>query len=64
VAKDDPEALADGLLMLLTDRAKAAQLAMAGAESVRRHYTVDHMAEATERAYARLRPAALSPSSR
>jgi glycosyltransferase involved in cell wall biosynthesis len=51
VKKDDPEALADGLFALLTDRAKAAGLARAGAEGVRRHYTVEHMADAAERVY-------------
>jgi glycosyltransferase involved in cell wall biosynthesis len=56
VAKDDPDALADGLFALLTDRSRAAALGRAGAEGVRRHYTVDHMAAAAEDAYAQLRP--------
>jgi glycosyltransferase involved in cell wall biosynthesis len=55
VAKDDPEALADGLLALLTDRTRAANLAHAGAEAVRDQYTVDQMAVATESAYRTLR---------
>jgi len=49
VRPDDPEALADGLFTLLTDRQRAAQLARAGVEGVARHYTVDAMAEAAER---------------
>lgn len=57
VAKDDPEALADGLLALLTDRAKAGAMGRAGAEAVRRRYTVEQMAMVTERAYGNLRGA-------
>ena len=49
--KDDPDALADGLFALLTDRARAATLARAGVEGVHRHYTVEAMAEAAERVY-------------
>ena len=49
VRPDDPQALADGLFTLLTDRQRAAQLARAGVEGVARHYTVDAMAEAAER---------------
>jgi glycosyltransferase involved in cell wall biosynthesis len=55
VAKDDPDALAAGLLTLLQDRTRAAEMGRAGAEGVRRQYTVDHMAAAAERAYATLR---------
>lgn len=51
VAPDDPDALANGLLSLLTDRDRAAALARAGAEGVRRHYTLDGMADATEAVY-------------
>jgi glycosyltransferase involved in cell wall biosynthesis len=51
VAKDDPDALADGLLALVTDRAHAAALGRAGAEGVRRHYGTGQMAEAAERVY-------------
>jgi glycosyltransferase involved in cell wall biosynthesis len=52
VKPDDPEALADGLLALLTDRARAAEIGRAGAEGVRRHYTVDQMAARAEAVYA------------
>ena len=54
VRPDDPEALADGLLALLTDRSRAAELGRAGAEGVARHYTVDAMAAAAEDVLKRL----------
>jgi glycosyltransferase involved in cell wall biosynthesis len=56
VPPDDPDALADALLALLTDRRRAAALGGAGAEGVRRHYAVDDMAEAAERVYGELSP--------
>jgi glycosyltransferase involved in cell wall biosynthesis len=52
VKPDDPDALADGLLALLTDRARARALGRAGAEGVRRHYTVEQMAARAEAVYA------------
>ncbi len=55
VRPGDAEALADGLLELLTDRARAADLGRAGAEGVRRHYTVDGMAVKAEKVYEEVR---------
>jgi glycosyltransferase involved in cell wall biosynthesis len=54
VPKDRPDALADGLLRVLTDRNLAARLSQAGADGVRRHYSIDAMAESAERVYAEL----------
>jgi glycosyltransferase involved in cell wall biosynthesis len=55
VEPDDPDALADGILELWRDPARAAALGKAGAEGNRRHYTVDRMAEAAEGIYEKLR---------
>ena len=54
VAPDDPEALALGLLQVLSDPSIAAALAQRGALGVRAHYSVDVMADAAEAAYATL----------
>lgn len=54
VAPDDPDALAQGLLQVLTDPSLAAALAERGAMGVRAHYSVDAMADAAEVAYATL----------
>lgn len=55
VAPDDPDALAQGLLQVLTDPSLAAALAERGALGVRAHYSVDAMADAAEAAYAKVR---------
>jgi glycosyltransferase involved in cell wall biosynthesis len=54
VPADDPDALADAILQLLTDRNRAAALSQAGAEGVRQHYSVAQMAAAAERVYGEL----------
>jgi glycosyltransferase involved in cell wall biosynthesis len=51
VTPDDPDALAAGLLTILTDRARADAMGHAGADAVRRCYTANHMAAAAERVY-------------
>jgi glycosyltransferase involved in cell wall biosynthesis len=55
VQPGNPEALADGLLHLLVNRERAATLGRTGAEGVRAHYTLDHMAAAAEAVYEELR---------
>jgi glycosyltransferase involved in cell wall biosynthesis len=51
VESGNPDALADGLLRVLTDRACAAELGRTGAAGVRQHYGVAHMAGAAEAVY-------------
>ena len=51
VPPDDPDALADGLFSILTDRPRGVDLGRRGAAGVRQHYTVDNMADAAERIY-------------
>jgi len=51
VDNGNPDALADGLFRILTDRGCAAELGRAGAAGVRQHYGVEHMARAAEGVY-------------
>ncbi|MEX2273611.1 MAG: glycosyltransferase family 4 protein [Vicinamibacterales bacterium] len=57
VPPDDPEALAQGLLRVLTDADLAQALSQRGAFGVRAHYSVDVMADAAEAAYGSLHAA-------
>jgi glycosyltransferase involved in cell wall biosynthesis len=54
VPPDDPDALAEGLLALWRDPARAAALGASGAEGVARHYDVSRMAETAESIYQEL----------
>ena len=54
VDADNPEALADVFLELWRDPARATAVGLAGADGVRKHYSVDCMAETAERLYAEL----------
>jgi glycosyltransferase involved in cell wall biosynthesis len=51
VERDDPDALAAALERLRNDRALATRLGEAGANGVRAHYAVGHMAETVEQIY-------------
>ncbi len=59
VEAGNPDALADGILELWRDPARARQLGAAGARGVREHYSVGRMAERAERVYAEM--AGLNP---
>jgi glycosyltransferase involved in cell wall biosynthesis len=54
VDADDPDALADGILALKREPELVASLGAAGARGVRKHYTVEKMAEQVECVYREL----------
>jgi glycosyltransferase involved in cell wall biosynthesis len=54
VEPDDPKSLADGLMRIFEDTHRAEGMGRMGAEGVRRHYTVEIMAERTVEAYNRI----------
>jgi glycosyltransferase involved in cell wall biosynthesis len=51
VTPDDPEALAEGILEVYRNKARAAELSANGFRSVREHYTSAHMADRLLQAY-------------
>jgi colanic acid biosynthesis glycosyl transferase WcaI len=51
VTPDDPEALAEGILEVYRNKARAAELSANGFSSVREHYTSAHMADRLLQAY-------------
>ena len=53
--------IAEGILALWKDPARAAELGRQGAAGVRNHYTVGHMADGVLEAFASLKPQASSP---
>ena len=55
VEPDNPDALADGWLELWRDPARANALGAAGAEGVKRHYTVGRMADVAETVFQEIR---------
>ncbi len=55
VPPDDPDALAQGLLRVLTDASLAGELSQRGAIGVRARYSADAMTDAAEAAYASLK---------
>ena len=54
ITADNPEALADAFLEFWRDPARATAVGLAGADGVRKHYSVDCMAETAERLHAEL----------
>jgi len=48
---DDPDALADGLCRIWSDRALGDELGRRGREGVRRHYTIESSTDALIRVY-------------
>jgi glycosyltransferase involved in cell wall biosynthesis len=59
VEPDDPASLAEGILTLWNDRARAAELGRRGAQGVREHYGVAQMADRVLAVYRSLAGAAV-----
>jgi glycosyltransferase involved in cell wall biosynthesis len=51
VEPDDPQSLADALLQIFQDRARAEEMGRQGALGVRQHYSAAHMADRALEAY-------------